>query len=413
LSRITPTSLAVLLALTSSARAQPANQSGDARFDGAAVRKGGVAVPDAPAGGGSADQSEKLFQALMARVTVRPDPSSREAAAIRDAFREMLKTQTGSELAQRFVNENAHGSVGFGDTGGSAVVEQNGIKVMQGSGGYTETSKTPPSVMLNQQFLETDPNYQRVEIARVLTHELMGHGFERQRVAAAGLSPDAMYYYRADEGNASMVGWLVQAELGGKLINGHMWNYLTDPEKFYKGIQFLDPYYATTLSAQEMLDPVPVWKDRLSRLGEARAGLDDDQKEYTRWKAIIQHFATAHGIGEERFKNLSGDIGYTLDTYVPSARERLTETDKTLNEAINRALSPSGATLLADMRTAGQSAYVAGQERRMNDYAARLRADVGTRQRETAAPPDPAQVTWSELEKIWKEDYPAHRAQIP
>lgn len=408
-SRLAPLLPAVLLALPPRARAQGA--PGEVQFDGARVHAGAVA--DAPAAATPASpQDAALLDSLLMRVQLRADSNPAAGDALRDALAAIIRTKTGGDLARAFVAENARASVGFGEVDGSSVVVENGIRVMNGSGGYTQTEKVPPSVVLNRDYLDTDPNYRRVEIARVLAHEMLGHGFERQRVEASGLSTDALYYYRADEGNASMVGWLVQAELGGKLINGNMWNYLSTPEKFYQEIELQTPYYATTLSAAQMLDPLPVWRDRLGRLGEERASFDEDEKAEKHWKLVIQHFVVSYGIDASRFSNLSQDIDYMLATYLPAARARLTETDADLRATIARATGPEGAKLLDEMRAAGASDYVASMERRMDSNAARLRAEVGDKQPETAAPPDPRQITWAQLAQMWADEPPSAKAGL-
>lgn len=411
LTRLAPASLLVLLAFAAPAIADD-QSAGAARFDGARERTG--SVPDAPTVGTLASpQDQALLDALLARVQVRPDDDPRAGAAIRDAFSSLLKTKTGKDLATAFVAENARATVGFGTIDGSAVVSENGIKVMNGSGGFTEPWKDPPAVTLNRAYLDCDENYRRVEIARVLGHEMLGHGFERQRAVAAGLSDRAMQYYRGDEGNASMIGWLVQSELGGKLINGHMWNYLSSPDKFYDTIEFQTAFYATSLSAQQMLDPIPEWKKRLGRVDEKRAELDAGAKDMLRWQKIALHFVNAHGISADRFANIGASIRYELVDYVPAARKNLDQIQKSLQSAIDYASGPSGAALLSEMHAAGSSDYIRGVDQRLDGYAQRLATEVSGRHQESVSPPDPNQITWSQLDQMWNDDDPAHKALIP
>lgn len=414
--------LAAFSALTPAARADNPLPSGDTLFDGSKTRhdpflaapQGGAARNAAPRALRPATvvPDQQLFSSLMDQVTFRQGQTPQEVGLLMEAFQQMLTSRTGSELIASFVREHARATVGFGKVEGSTVVEEDGLKTLSASGGFTQTTHDPPDVTLNQDYLKTSPEYRRVEIARVLTHEMMGHGFQRQRILAAGLSPEAMYYYRGDEGNASMVGWLVQAELGGKLINAHMWNWLTDPEKFYDHIQYLSPYYATTLNAQQMQDPIATWNARLGKLGAQRAALAGEEKDERRWRAVMQHFITDHGMDASRFSNLRNESDATLSTYYPSQRRNLDEVQTQLRDALAKASGPGGAKLLADMRAAGQSAYVADLERRMNEYTERLRSEVGTRKPETAAPPDPNQVTWQDLAGMFQRDDPAHVARL-
>lgn len=412
--RFLPASLALALCLPPAARAQSAPLPGDVQFDGARPRPAATAVAaDAPGTAPAAPQDADLLNRLIAQISTRPDDDPRAAPALREAFAAILRTRTGHELAQAFVDEGAVASVGFETMAGTEVVEENGIKVTRGSGGYTRPDVDPPLVTLSRAFLDADPAYRRVELARVLAHEMLGHAFESQRVQNAGLSADAMGYYRGDEGNASMIGWLVQAELGGRLINWSMWKYLEEPERFYKALELLEPDYALSLSPEQMRDPAPVWQGRLDRLPGERASLDDYGRDLRRGQLIIRHFITDHAIAESRFKNLSSDFSYEIATGIPDNLKRLDQIEKVLRSTLRYASTAKGQGLLADMRSAGGSAYVNGIEDRMDARADRLRAEIGNRQRETAAPPDPNQITWDQLHQMWRDDDPSHKAGIP
>lgn len=413
--RLPPASLALALALalTTAARAQNAALSGDVQFDGARPHPAAAAVAaDAP-GAAAPDQDADLLNRLFENVTVRPDDDPRAAPALREAFATLLKSRTGRELVKDFVAEGAAASVGFETMAGAGVVEENGILVTRGSGGYTQPDVDPPLVTLNRAFLDADAGFRRVELARVLAHEMLGHALEAQRIQNAGLSASALSYYRGDEGNASMIGWLVQTELGGRLINWSMWKYLEEPGRFYKGLELLEPDYALSLSPAQMSDPVPVWQGRLDRIPDERASLDDYERDLRRGQLIIRHFVDAHGIAQSRFKNLSDDFSYEIATGIPDNRARLDKIEKVLRSTIRYSSTPEGRSLLANMRAAAGSAYVNGIEDRMDARAGRLRAEIGNRKQETAAPPDPDQITWDQLHQMWRDDDPGHKAGIP
>lgn len=411
--RFHPASLALALALTPAARAQNAALPGDVQFDGAHPHPAAAAAAAGAPGGAAPDQDADLLNRLFENVTVRPDADPRAAPALREAFATLLKSRTGRELVKDFVAEGAAASVGFETMDGAGVVEENGVLVTRGSGGYTQPDVDPPLVTLNRAFLDADAGFRRVELARVLAHEMLGHALEAQRVQSAGLAADALSYYRGDEGNASMIGWLVQTELGGRLINWSMWKYLEEPEHFYKGLELLEPDYALSLSPEQMSDPLPVWNGRLDRIPGERASLDDYERDLRRGQLIIRHFIADHGIAQSRFKNLSDDFSYEIGTGIPDNRKRLDKIEKVLRSTIRYSSTPEGRNLLANMRAAAGSAYVAGIEDRMDARAGRLRAEIGNRQRETAAPPDPNQITWDQLHQMWRDDDPGHRAGIP
>lgn len=412
--RFLPASLALALSLSPAARAQNAALSGDVQFDGARPRPAAAAVAaGAPGAFSAAPQDADLLNRLVAQVSTRPDDDPRAAPALREAFAAILRTRTGRELAQSFVDEGAVASVGFETIDGSGVAEENGIKVVRGTGGYTRTDVDPPLVTLNRAYLDADPEYRRVELASVLAHEMLGHALESQRAPGAGVSGDVLNYYRGDEGNASLIGWLVRAELGGRLINWSMWKYLEEPERFYKTIRFIAPDYALSLSPAEMRDPASAWRERLDRVPDERASLNEADRDMRRWQAVIRHLVADHGIDETRFSNISADISYTLATDLPDNRKTLDQIERDLSALVRSASTPKGRSLIADIQAAVGSAYVSGMEDRLDGRVDRLRSEVGNRRPETAAPPDPNQITWPELQKMWREDDPAHKRTVP
>ena len=62
--------------------------------------------------------------------------------------------------------------------------------------------------------MESSPD--RVDNAANLAHELLGHAYRKIQAQKAGVLP-AFYKYVNDETNARLAGWVVKAELDGKL----------------------------------------------------------------------------------------------------------------------------------------------------------------------------------------------------
>ncbi|PIR15373.1 MAG: hypothetical protein COV48_14745, partial [Elusimicrobia bacterium CG11_big_fil_rev_8_21_14_0_20_64_6] len=156
-----------------------------------AVAPGNTADPKAQAAG--------LLKSLRASLDITVGTDPREAAAMNEALENLIKTPTGRELALEFVASGARAKLEFGKVENSATVISNGRRILRASGGHTETFKKPPVVVLNQDYLDTDPDFRRVNMTATLGHELFGHALEIQRAEKAGVSHMSVYYYRGDE----------------------------------------------------------------------------------------------------------------------------------------------------------------------------------------------------------------------
>jgi hypothetical protein len=388
-------------------------------FDGGAAHGGVVGGPygpgralGGPVASAAAADDPVLLKNFMDRVEILPDSDPRSAPAIRAALGDILKTPTGREIARAFVAENAHAQVRFSKVEGSATVLENGKRVIQASGGNTETWQDPPIVNLNRDYLDTDPDYMRMNVAATLAHEMLGHGLQAQRDKRAGLPFEINNSYRGDEANAGLIGWLVQTELGGPLDNGHMWNYLKNPEIYHRSLQTNMAYYSVSFSTAEMLDPVGTLKSRLGGVVKARARLQTSADEMKFWRKVVEHFIQEHGVPRDRFKSISDDIDGFLGHWVKLASDNFDEIDAALKAKIALLESPKGAELLKAYKAAAGSAVLAEDEARLARYRARLAKLTEGRHPEESVPPVPGMITWDELGKMWENDDPVHKAAL-
>lgn len=352
----------------------------------------GVAPADAPAG------EDALTARLLAQLELVDHGNPEEAAGLDMAVRRLMSTPTGRELAEEFVSHGKKVRVSFETVPGSKVVETNGKKMIEASGGSTSFEGAIPHVRLNKDYLGTDPDFQRFYLPGTLGHELLGHGLEQIKAEKAGLGRPYLAY-RSNEANAGMVGWLVEAELGAKLINPHMWNYLRSPEEYHRTLKTNLAYYAGTFSPDEMADPVPVLKERLVNAKAALAALERDKTSMESWRPIIAHFKIRkfdkdHGFRkpDSSFSAASQDIENFTGSGYPRRRAEIQEIVDYVGTLINWYSGKDAAADLAALKKAAESNLFKEAERNLETRKIRLEGVIRARSARAAAaePPPPA-----------------------
>ena len=388
-------------------------EPGVGSFGGGIKHAGGTPPAGGPAAAPTA-QAAELLKALRSSLDIVPDADPRAVTAMNEALESLIKTPTGRELALEFTASGAKAKLEFGAVDNSATAVLNGRRILQASGGHTDTFENPPRVTLNRDYLDTDPDYRRVNMAATLGHELFGHAFEEQRSKKAGVSHDAVYYYRGDEAGAGLIGWLVQAELGGPLDNGHMWGYLADREKYHAKLQTTLPYYTTTLSTSEMRVPLRTLQGRVAPIETARKNARKYAAGMLSWRPTIEHLITVHGMDRARFSSLSEDIVSAV-AWRDSHLKALDNINAHLTATIAQWKKPETAPALAQLGAASDSTYMRQAEERLAARATRLRGLVAGRTAEPAIPPVPGKITWEELYQMQdkdRQDNPGHRMKI-
>lgn len=371
--------------------------------------EGGIRNADDPVPGGggrptasASTQAAELLRSLRASLDITPGRPG-EAAAMNEVLENLVNTPTGRELAVEFIASGARAVVEFGDVANSTTGVENGRRILLASGGHTSSWEKPPRVVLNRHYLDTDPDYRRIRMAGTLGHELFGHGFEEQRASSSGVSFNSVYHYRGDEAGAGLIGWLVEAEMGGRLSNGHMWNYLADPEKYHAELKTTDAYYSTTFSTAELRSPVAALEARVAAAEKDRVKTQEYAESMLGMRRAIEHFVAVHGMNQEDFSSLSDDI----DSGLLWSKNHLASLDKIkawLTAVITKWKSPEAAPLLAELAAAANSTYMRQAEDRLAARADRLRGLVGGREREPSIPPIPGKLTWSDLNGLIEKD---------
>ncbi len=382
-------------------------QAGAGELEAGAEGPGGVTAAGGPPAASAAAQSAALLRSLRASLDIAPNADPRAVAAMDEALVSLVGTPTGRELALEFTASGSRAKLEFGEVKNSATVIMNGRRILRSSGGHTFTSENPPRVVLNQDYLDTDPDFRRVNMTATLGHELFGHAFEVQRAKKAGLSLKSVYHYRGDEAGSGLIGWLVQAELGGRLDNGHMWNYLADPERYHTGLKTNLPYYATTLSLAEMRAPVATLESRVAAIDTARKSGNAYAASMVAWRPRIAHFVSAHGMDAAQFSSLHEDIAAAV-VWNNSHQASLDSIHTHLTGTIERWKKPESAPLKTELAAASRSAYMRQAEARLAARADRLRGIVGGRTREATIPPVPGKLTWDDLHRLFEQDQQDH-----
>lgn len=377
---------------------------------GAGTLENGPRDPGGAGIAGAEAQSAAIVRDLRARLDIAPGDDPRAAAAMDEALENLVKSPTGRELALEFIATGARAKVIFGEVPDSGTVVQNGRRVLQASGGNTQTWENPPLVTLNKDYLDTDPDYRRVATASTLGHELFGHAFEIQRAKKAGIPSDAVYYYRGDEAGSGLVGWLVQAELGGALSNGHMWNYLADPEVYHAGLKTNLPYYSTTLSLAEMRAPVATLESRVAKIARDRISSREHAATMVAWRGPIKHFIEIHAVEEASFSSLNEDIAAAV-VWNNTRQKTLDDIGTYLRGKITTWKMPQSDALKKELLSASTSPYMRESEERLSARAERLRRLVAGRVPEPMVPPVPGKLTWEEFHRMLdrdRKDMPEH-----
>ena len=386
-------------------------------FDGAKGRRGDVAAQkDAPSSGRKAaadpdgldEKQRDLLDGLLARVDLKPGDDPRAPALLHQTFVKIVRTPTGAEMSERFIAANARAVVDFSNPGNSDVTIVNGKAVLLWSGGDTDVAKRPPVVRLNRGYLNSDSAWRGPEMAGTIGHELFGHALESQR--ADGVT-DALNYYRGDEANAGLLGWLIEIEAGAPTNDGRMWNYLQDPEKFHKALEMHMAYYAGTFSVEEMKDPLAALKGRRARLDEARARLHEDNKNTDSWRPIIEHFVAVHGVRSENFKSARESID-GFDAYATAQDKEYATIAAHIDELSTRLLA-SDCKELETLWRAAESPYYIEAEQRLRTLRERLGKTVANRAPEPTTPPVPGQIDLDQLSVLYNQDLQDHPEHWP
>lgn len=286
----------------------------------AAVDAGAV-----PAAGPASAEAQALLAGLKSRLELDDHGKPEEKAALEQILNRMLESPTARQLAAEFIAEGRTVKVSFDAMADTNIVEINGKKYLYGTGGTTSaTAGQSPVVKVNAGYLRADPSVLRANAPVTLAHELFGHALNDVRADKLGVL-NSYYAYRNNETNAGVVGWTVDLEINGTAGNSSMWRFLADEDAYHQSMQLTRAYYASTLSPEEMQDPVPVLEARIARAKAEKVKVEADIEDYKLYERILGHFIADHGWKAAYHAAVSQDIQNNLGTYLPTKVKHLDE----------------------------------------------------------------------------------------
>lgn len=356
---------------------------------------------------------DELYVKLLDKLLLEDRGKPEELKALKETVAKMLQSSTAREIAAQFVATGAQVRVTYAKMEGSTLTEERGKKEFTGAGGLTYTGRQPILVELNEFYMQTSPD--RVENASILAHELLGHAFRSVQSKAKGLDK-VMNRYADDETNSRLLGWITQAELGGKLDSALSWSYMKDPAQYYASLGTAHAYYAQTFTRKGMEDPVKVLEGRLAKIEEYvksyqgwRGRLEDDRK-------AIAHFTSDPGHMKKdppsTFNMVKIETDNRLDHYIPEWLTKWEDMGKKVQANIDYYKSPAGQADMAALQAAAQDPFFQGLDAEIVRLTKILKKSSQGRDEgaETAPPPPtPGQITREKLHEKIKED----RAQHP
>jgi hypothetical protein len=357
-----------------------------------------------PASTVDAERAAEALEGLKRVVTRESHGDAAQRDALEDALARLVRTPTGVELAEEFVKLRQPVKIQFSKPAKEGgVVEQNGRKVLQTSGGFMRPEDGQPNVFLNKEYLLCSPGWREDAIAATLAHELLGHSMIWTKAKAAGMIK-VNDVYRGDEATAGLVGWLVSAELGLPLSNGHMWRYLEDREDFHKNLHVNLPYYSGTFSRAEMKAPSAALKARRVTVAAELKRLPAQRAEVARDQAVLDHFVKVHGLDRKKVRSL--EEGLKNQRVWHDAHEKsLGEIDAYIVARLKHYETDDGRKEAADLLRKSDDRYFDAAEARENKLAARLEKLTAGRSPESSFPATPAgQLSWAEVRKMLAED---------
>jgi len=373
---------------------EEAAEENSVMFDGSG-RYGGKVV-----GPGSSEQDKAaLLAELKKRVVIQDRGVPAEGARLNALLARMMDSPTGRELAAKFIKEDAKAVLAFEEIPNTRVFTIDGRKEFWTSGGHAETHKVPPEVHLNQAYMEAKAE----DAPETLAHELFGHVLETKRAERFGVS-NTLSYYQNDEANAGLIGWTVGAELGNKIDNGWAWIYMDNPDNYHKQLKMNLPYYAGTLTTEEMKAPLATYQKRLVEVNKLLQQLPTRKKRNEDWLKIIAHLIETHKMDESSFLTLKESIKASQDT-LPGTEKDLLGIRGYLLYLINLISGEKGKELSASMARDSDNAYYKEMEQVLEKRRQVLSGlMLGKTQQSEAKPGRPGQVSWDQLSEMWKKD---------
>lgn len=355
--------------------------------------------------------SAKLGLRLLEKLELDDHGNPAERRLLENVVRRLMDSPTARRYTEDLLASGGRAKVSFEEVGGYRVVEEGGKKTFHGIFGETNFDGDIPHVRLNRQYLESDADFVMAHAPKALGHELLGHVVYHVKAAALDLVWP-FRYYKDNETLSGLVEWIITAELGEKLSNGRMWQYLQSPDLYHRNLHVVAPFYAGTFDREEARDLEGTLRARQERvLREMRDG-EEDARNWAQWKAIADHFTEHHQINPESLRQVRRTIEGSLENRRLGAKE-LAAIDSYVQHLLDALGQEEGRKWAAGFLQSMSHSFFAQVEEEVARLTRHLRHLVERRQagepEAPAEPPAPAedglrQITFDELGAMYRED---------
>lgn len=390
--------LLLSLATLASAPSRALDLEGSAE-EGSVLFDGGGRYERAASENPAPEDRAALLAALKERINIDDHGVPAERAALDSLLARLMESKTARELSVQFIQEDAKIDLSFEEIPNTRIFTVDGVKVFRTSGGHTHTTAVPPQVHLNKAYLEA----RQKDAPETLAHEMLGHALERKKAERFGVQ-DVYLYDQDEEANAGLVGWTVGAELGNNVENGWAWVYMQNPADYHKRLKTNLPYYAGTLSTEEMKDPLSAYSSRLADIHKLLPRIPIRRERYGILMKVTAHLPEPpHNMEASSFLTVREEISASIDT-LPGNEQNLNEIKSYLEKRIFAYSGEKGRARQEDLEAKSKSDYFKEKQKAMEERRQVLSGLMLSKPNRTPEPPKrPGQCTWDQLETIWGE----------
>lgn len=179
---------------------------------------------------------------------------------------------------------------------------------------------------------------------------------------------------------------------------------MDNPENYHKQLKTNLPYYAGTLSTEEMADPLSAYQKRLAEVNKLLENIPLRVKRNEDWMKIIYHLVESHKMDGPSFQTLKDNINGSLAS-LPGREKELWDIKKYLLSLIKVLSAEGGDNILADLPDDSQNPYFVEMkdilEARRQVLAGLM---LGKTEKSSQRIGRPGQFTWEQLTEFWEKD---------
>lgn len=341
--------------------------------------------------------------ATLARLTI-DEPEPARAAFLREALAAMLESPAARRAAAEYAVDGPTVTLRWAALDSSALSYAGVKTVISGLSAYTVYAGTGDIVSINERLLSASTPR---EIAQDLAHEILGHAYERAQADRAGVG----YAYavtRDNETAASLLGWLVAAELGLPQRDSLPFSLLDDPDAYYAERIYAGADYAAGLTAGELPLAREVYQRRAALARTRAAQWKREAMRAARQLRWIDHFIGDHDWPAGPFTLLAVELKHQRDEEAPRSAQLLKRIASVLSD-LAKSLDDSPGDRLA-LAEAGKHPLMGRWDAQVRERSAALKKLLSAAG-ETKAPLQPrpeGQITQAQLLTMIERDLKYH-----